>query len=854
MSNEIDYLDFEVTVEKADGDQYLVRAQSGNDKVEIQFNNPFSEDKRALIKATTKANLRSSRKVRSASGASEVKQLKTWGAQLFAQAITGEVGKFYEKCRVQAEEQSKGIRWRLALDPSVDDLPWEFLCSQGEFLALNPFSPVVRYVPRRARLAPLKESEHPLRVLVVIASPSDEVPLDTAAEKERIIRAFESLIKQGLVSLTFIEGPDTWQQLYDTLFRNETHILHFIGHGAFDEDKKEGVLVMEDAGGKAKRIESEGLKVLVQGRSRLRLVVLNSCLGTEGDDSQPFSSVASGLIQSGVPAVIAMQSEISDDAAKEIAETFYKSLALNMPVDTAITEARRKIYLFDLGSLEWATPILYMQVRDGQLFQFKEHVTGSVPRVPGAPSPEPETIAVLVESGSRQETPLRSETIKIGRGAVNDIDIDEAAVSRKHATLTRKGSTYTLENFGSSGTLLNGKPIARPTSLKHNDVIRVGTITFRFRLLAASVEEVTGKVETNVAQARRSETVTVQPEKRESFEDKAARSYEAGIQFMARGNWAEAIAAFNSARTYVPGYQDVEEKLSVCESRFKVATLYAQARHLYAQKNYDQALQALAEVTRLDPDLVDSENIRELSECGQMYLQAIAELQKGNRTGGEDLLRELINRRPNFEDAETRFDDLAKGGTGLIASPRSAAGDIFEKGKQYGTELWKGLFGATPAPPTDALVPAGGTPKAPEPSPSTGYAWRTYEIDNPDVKQMVDEIEKYFGSHQYDHQPIQHEAVWIVQGRKAGAWRDLAGMSQAATVVIEPVGNGLKISIGGAKWVDRGAGIAAGFLTYGVTWVTSVVGAVWQRQLVDELWLVVEGFVKANGGRQMSYK
>lgn len=119
---------------------------------------------------------------------------------------------------------------------------------------------------------------------------------------------------------------------------------------------------------------------------------------------------------------------------------------------------------------------------------------------------------------------------------------------------------------------------------------------------------------------------------------------------------------------------------------------------------------------------------------------------------------------------------------------------------------------------------------------------------------MVDEIEKYFGSHQYDHQPIQQEAVWIVQGRKAGAWRDLAGMSQAATVVIEPMGNGFKVSIGGAKWVDRGAGIAAGFLTYGVTWVTSVVGAVWQRQLVDELWLVVEGFVKANGGRQMPFK
>ena len=847
MSSEIDYLDFEVTVEKADGNQYLVRAQSGKDKVEIQFTNPFSEEKRALIKVTTKANLRSSRKMRSASGASEVKQLKTWGAQLFEQAITGEVSKFYEKCRVQAEELGKGIRWRLALDPSVDDLPWEFLCTQGEFLALNPLSPVVRYVPRRARLAPLKESEHPLRVLVVIASPSDEVPLDTAAEKERITRAFESPIKQRLVSLTFIEGPDTWQQLYDTLFRNETHILHFIGHGAFDEDKKEGVLVMEDADGKAKRIESEGLRVLVQGRSRLRLVVLNSCLGTEGDDSQPFSSVASGLIQAGVPAVIAMQSEISDDAAKEIAETFYKSLALNMPVDTAITEARRKIYLFDLGSLEWATPILYMQVRDGQLFQFKERVTGPSP-------PGPETvpaIAVLVQSGSDQEIRLGGETIKIGRGAGNDIDVAEKAVSRKHATLTRRGSTYAVENFGGSGTLLNGEPIARRTKLKHNDVIRVGTADFRFRLLAERNEEVTGEV-TNVGPARtRSETVTVQPEERESFADKAARSYESGVQFMARGKWAEAIAAFNSARTYVPGYKDVEEKVSVCDSRFKVATVYAQARQLCAQKNYDHALQALAEANRLDPDLVDTEHIRELSECGQKYLQAIAELQKGNKAGGAALLREVIGRRPNFEDAEKRLDNLASGGTGLIELG-SAKDDLFEKGKQYGRELWKDWFGAKSPLPPGALVPPVGTATEPGPTASTGYAWRTYEIGNPNVKQLVDEIEQYFGSHQYQHQPIQQEAVWIVQGRKAGAWRDLAGMGQTATVVIEPVDNGLKVSIGGAKWVDRGGGIAAGFLTYGVTWVTSLVGAAQQRQLVDELWLIVERFIKAKGGQQLA--
>lgn len=872
MSNEIDYLDFEVTVEKADGDQYLVRAKSGKDKVEIQFTNPFSEDKRALIKATTKANLRSSRKVRSASGASEVKQLKRWGAQLFEQAITGEVSKFYEKCKVQAEQQGKGLRWRLALDSTIDDLPWEFLCSQDEFLALNPFSPVVRYMPRRARLSPLKESEYPLRLLVVIASPSDEVPLDTAAEKERISRAFESLTAQGLVEVKFVEGPDTWQQLYDELFKNEWHILHFIGHGAFDEDRKEGVLVMEDADGKAKRVESDGLRVLVQGRSRLRLVVLNSCLGTEGDDSQPFSSVAAGLIQSGIPAVIAMQSEISDDAAREIAETFYKSLALNMPVDAAMTEARRRIFLFDRGSLEWATPILYMQVPDGQLFQFKPRVTG--PPVPGTPGSGPDTIeaiALLVRSDTGREIPLGGQTIKIGRGADNDLNVDEAVVSRKHAILVPIGSTFAVESFGRSRTFLNGKPIAKRTNLKHNDVIRVGPTELKFRLLADFAAEVTGKVGMNIVPARRPETVTVQPEERESFEEKAARRYETGVQFMAQGKWAEAITAFKGVRTYVPDYRDVAQKLSVCEGRYRVASLYNEAKRLCGEKNYDQALYALAEASRLDPSFVDTDNVRQYAECGQKYRNALVEVQRGNRDGGAELLREVISCRPDFEDAAARLENLAAGGTGLVVpTPSAGGGGLFEQGKELwadkgiwvekGKGLWGDMFGSTTSPPPGSLVPAppppsalvpfGGTSAAPEPSPSSGHAGRTYEIADPDLDQMANEIHQFFLRTGHDAQIIQQEDSCAIQGQKIG-WRTWVGMGQAATVTVETTTNGMKVSIGGAKWLQQGAAMAVSMIVVWPLLFTGIAGMAQQKQLIDTLWQMTDTFVATGGGRRV---
>ncbi len=486
MSDEISYLDFEMTVEKAGKDKYLIRAESADQTAEVSFTNPFNEDKRAIINATlTKAALRRTAKTRGSS-APEVQQMKKFGAVLFEHAIRGPVRDFYDKCQSQADNDRKGIRWRLALDRSVDDLPWEFLCLRDQFLALNPRSPIVRYIKPDTWIAPLA-SEHPLRLLVVIASPGDEVPLDTDAEKERITAALKPLTDKGQVRVSYIEGPNTWEQLINKLLRNDTHILHFIGHGAFDQKNSNGVLVMEDIDGKAMRIDSERLSVLVQGKSRLRLIVLNSCLGTMGDEVQPFSSVAAGMVRSGIPAVIAMQFEISDEAARDIAETFYTSLALNMPVDAALTEARRKIYLTYENSLEWATPILYMQVPDGQLFQFTIKETTLPPDMP------PPTIrgampavAMLVRTDTRAEIPLNLELIKLGRGSDNDVNLPDLTISRKHAILTRTGSTYMIQDIaGSSGTRVNGLQVTA-RRLKTNDVVRLGTVEFKFVSLMAA--------------------------------------------------------------------------------------------------------------------------------------------------------------------------------------------------------------------------------------------------------------------------------------------------------------------------------------------------------------------------------
>ena len=102
----------------------------------------------------------------------------------------------------------------------------------------------------------------------------------------------------------------------------------------------------------------------------LRLVVLNSCEGARTTLTDPYAGVATTLVQLGVPAVVAMQFEISDRAAIVFAEELYTNLiGRRDPIDAAVAEARKAIYS-DVDRVEWATPVLFVRDPDVQLFRF----------------------------------------------------------------------------------------------------------------------------------------------------------------------------------------------------------------------------------------------------------------------------------------------------------------------------------------------------------------------------------------------------------------------------------------------------------------------------------------------------
>ena len=125
------------------------------------------------------------------------------------------------------------------------------------------------------------------------------------------------------------------------------------------------MLVFEDEDGNGVPVGGPSLAYLLQDHPSLRLAVLNACNGARASHENTFAGTAQVLVQHGVPAVIAMQSEVMDETACSFAEKFYRALAAGLPVDACVGEVRRA--LAAERNPEWGTPVLYLRATDGRL-------------------------------------------------------------------------------------------------------------------------------------------------------------------------------------------------------------------------------------------------------------------------------------------------------------------------------------------------------------------------------------------------------------------------------------------------------------------------------------------------------
>ena len=366
----MDYYDFDLLIESVGEKTYRARVLSSPagqavGEVTLPFNDLELENFLLKIGRTR----RGVRHIESP----EMEAVKIFGGKLFESVFDDELMIALRRSLEETRKSRQGLRIRLRLNdaPELVNLPWEFLYNPtlNRFLSLSVNTPIVRYLELPERINALTITP-PLRMLVVISSPTDYPTLEVEREWINLKTALEGLEQAGMLVLDRLETASPMALQYK-LRRNSYNIFHFIGHGGFDKRAQDGVLLFEDDNGRGRPLSGQYLGTLLHDEKNLRLALLNACEGGRSGINDPFAGVAQSLVQQGLPAVIAMQFEVTDKAAITFAREFYAAIADGYPADASLAEACKAI--FSLGNdIESGTPVLYMRAQDGRIFNIQQ--------------------------------------------------------------------------------------------------------------------------------------------------------------------------------------------------------------------------------------------------------------------------------------------------------------------------------------------------------------------------------------------------------------------------------------------------------------------------------------------------
>lgn len=351
--------------------RYEVLLQSDSAEITGDFELPFSADEIRRFQVNLRHAIQYGTFLRSDEERQTLTQrVQKWGQRLY-ESLPVRVRERYQAAR----DSAQGVRLRLNfIDAGLMSLPWEFLYdpNRREFIGLSGQSLVSRYAetgfPTQLEIA------LPLKVLVVVAAPTDWPELQAQREVARLESGLEPLERHNLVQFRRLDQaitgqPVTVEALHDALFKYRPHVMHFIGHGEFDPVQIEGRLLLETANRQADPLDSARLAQLITTTNSLRLIFLNACESADVSATDRWNSLATALALKGTAAVVALQHPMTDEAAMAFSGKFYQRLAEGAPVDVAVQEARLYLGVVKRNPIEWATPALYLQPRDGHVFR-----------------------------------------------------------------------------------------------------------------------------------------------------------------------------------------------------------------------------------------------------------------------------------------------------------------------------------------------------------------------------------------------------------------------------------------------------------------------------------------------------
>lgn len=361
------------------GDQWVVTCTSPRGRAVNRIPAPFTPDAlRQRLSEIELALIRSYSPVVTRRAATAEHSVRLFGQTLSNTVLTGDVRRVFDRCRQDARERHGSLRVLLDTDGSnVSAIPWEFTTdpdAPDDYLTLRV--PIVR-TPHLIDSRPASRVSLPLRILGVSSVPADMPALDVQRERDDISRAFGERLPPGDVCIEWLRN-DHWTDLAKAIRSDGWHVLHIMSHGGFDPESGSGYLQLSADDGTARPVSAIDLARLISENPSLRLIVLNACESAVPGSEGVFTSTAAKLVREGVPAVVAMQYEITDGAALIFASSFYGEIARGLPIDRAMTRAREAVKMTN-DSLEWATPVLFLSSEETQIFMIPDPARASTP-------------------------------------------------------------------------------------------------------------------------------------------------------------------------------------------------------------------------------------------------------------------------------------------------------------------------------------------------------------------------------------------------------------------------------------------------------------------------------------------
>ncbi|MBI5298292.1 MAG: CHAT domain-containing protein [Chloroflexi bacterium] len=277
----------------------------------------------------------------------------------------------FSKARASAQTGQSPLRIRLIIGPSAPELNglfWETLRDPendkatlftGEQVYFSRYLSSLDWRPVKLR------SKGSLKVLVAVANPGglDQyslAPVDVPAELARAQAALKDIPVMALPSKP--EERCTLQGIIDHL-RAGCDILYLAAHGSFV--KEEPWLWLEDEQGGVARVSGYDLVTRIRELDvQPRLVVLASCQSAGKGAGAALQALGPKLAEGGVPAVVAMQGNISMDSVARFMPVFFSELQQDGQVDRAMSVARGVVR----DASDFWMPVLFMRLRSGRVW------------------------------------------------------------------------------------------------------------------------------------------------------------------------------------------------------------------------------------------------------------------------------------------------------------------------------------------------------------------------------------------------------------------------------------------------------------------------------------------------------